>query len=132
MRAGTALDHAWRVFERAALYYDRYRVDRAQRERWVELPPEWFRRSDFYPVFRPFGHMARSLACLGSRPLGCAGVLIPDGASGFSGEERRRLSRVAALTSAPLRLAAVLPQAGPALDAVDHLMQSRADAAFLL
>jgi len=126
------LDRFRRVFEHAPLYYDRYRVDRAQRGRWVELPAEWFRRSEFYSVFRPFGRMARTLACLGSRPLGCAGVLVPDDAPGFSVDEHRKLASVAAMIAGPLRLAALLPQTAPALDAIDHLMASRAEPAFLL
>jgi len=129
--AGLDFDRFRRVFEHAPLYYDRYRVDRAQRERWVDLPADWFRRSAFYPVFRPFGVMGRNLICLGSRPLGCAGLLLPDAAAGFSSEERLRLRSVTAKAAGPLRVAALLAQAGTALDAVDHLMGSRTDTAFL-
>jgi DNA-binding CsgD family transcriptional regulator len=125
------LERFRRVFERAALYYDRYRVDRAQRGRWVDLPADWFRRSAFYPLFRPFGVMGRNLVCLGSRPLGCAGLLLPDGAPGFTPDERRQLGTVTAMAAGPMRVAALLAQAAPALDAVDHLMESRTEAAFL-
>lgn len=126
------VDRFRRVFERATLYYDRYSVDRRQRGRWVDLPAGWFRDSAFYPLFRPFGAMGRNVVCLGARPLGCAGLLLPDDGPGLSADERRRLRHVAAKVAGPLRVAALLAQAGPALDAVDHLMESRTDAAFLL
>jgi DNA-binding CsgD family transcriptional regulator len=121
-----------RVFERAKLYYDRYRVDRAQRGRLVDLPGEWFRRSDFYPLFRPFAAMSRYLVCLGARPMGCLGLLIPEDQPTLSADERRSIAAAIRRAAGPLRVAALLAQAGAALDAVNHLMGSRTEAAFLL
>ena len=131
-RAAVDVDRFRRVFERANLYYDRYSVDRRQRGRWVDLPSGWFRDSAFYPLFRPFGSMGRNVVCLGARPLGCAGLLLPDRGPSLTADERLRLRAVAAKVAGPLRVASLLAQAGPALDAVDHLMESRTDAAFLL
>jgi DNA-binding NarL/FixJ family response regulator len=130
--AGVDVERFRRVFERATLYFDRYQVDRRQRGRWVDLPAEWFRGSAFYPLFRPFGTMGRNVVCLGARPLGCAGLLLPDRAPSLTGDEKKRLRSTAARVAVPLRVAALLAQAGPSLDAVDHLMESRTDAAFLL
>jgi DNA-binding NarL/FixJ family response regulator len=75
--------------------------------------------------------MGRNLVCLGSRPLGCAGLLLPDADAGFTPEERARLRTVTLKAAGPVRVAALLAQAGTALDAVDHLMGSRTDTAFL-
>jgi len=126
------LDRFRRLYEDAALYYDRYRVERSQREHWIDLPRPWFRSSDFYPVFRPFGAMGRRLACVGSHPVGCLGVLLPDGQPDLTPEEQARARVAAGRAAGAVRLAALLAQARPSLDAVDHLMGSRRDAAFLL
>ncbi len=121
-----------RVFEHAALYYDRYRVARAQRGRFVDLPREWFRGSAFYPLFRPFDAMSRYLVCLGPRPVGCLGLLTPEDQPALSPEERRAVGTAIARAAGPLRVAALLAQAGAVLDAINHLMESRTETAFLL
>lgn len=129
---GLDLSSFGRVFEHAALYYDRYRVERAQRGRFVDLPREWFRGSAFYPLFRPFALMSRYLVCLGARPVGCLGVLVPEDQPALGHDERRQVGAAVAGAAGPLRASALLAQAGAALDAVNHLMKSRAESAFLL
>jgi DNA-binding NarL/FixJ family response regulator len=116
----------------AQLYYDRWAVDPKQRGRWQDLPATWFRGSQFYPVFHPYGWMGRTLACLGGRPLACAGVLLPEGAPPLREAERARLLATALQTLGPLRVTALLSQALPALDGVEQLLNTRGEVAFLL
>lgn len=126
------LERFRRVYGSAQLYYDRTAVQPDQRGRWMELPQEWFRRSAFYPLFRPYGRMARALVCLGPRPMACVGLLLPERAAALSALEQQRLRLAAERCAGPLRLVALLAQAEPALDGVEHLLARCSEAIFLL
>lgn len=126
------LDRFRRVYGSAQLYYDRASVQRDQRERWMELPQDWFRSSQFYPIFRPYGRMARMLVCLGSRPLACMGLLRPERGALLSAQEEERLRLAVERSVGPLRVVALLAQAEAALDGVEHLLGRHAEAAYLL
>lgn len=126
------LERFRRVYGRAQLYYDRAYVEPEQRGRWTDLPASWFRRSQFYPIFQPYGRMGRVLVCLGSRPLACAGVLLPGARGGLRPSERHDLDRAIRSTAVPLRLAALLAQTEALLDGVDYLLSQRHEPAFLL
>ncbi len=123
-----------RLYESAAsTFYDRYRVDSMQRERWMALPGDWFRGCELRrSTLRPYGAMSRVVVCLGSRPVACLGLLLKEGDVGFSAEEDARLRALTPLLCGPTRVAALVAEAGSHLDAVDHLMASRTDAAFLV
>lgn len=135
--SSTAADARLGEFQRlfaseAPLFYDRYHVTREQRNRWVDLPPTWFRECAFRPALAPFAAMSRVVVCLGARPVGCIGLLLPEGEAPFDEEERGALEALAPRTAGPLRVASLLAEAADHLDAVEHLMAGRGDAAFLV
>lgn len=132
------LDAYRRLYPRLPLVYDRYRVARPQRNVIRELfadegmSPDELRRIPVYDaLFRPLGALgqARAVVCIGSRPVGVLGQLLPELAPALLDGERRRLQATVDRLIGPFRIATRLQEAESAHAALDHLMASRADAA---
>lgn len=120
------------AYPEAPLYYDRARVQPQQRGAWLTLRARFY-DSPFYRGMHPFGgQLGRMLVCVGGQLVGFLGVSLPNHDPRFTDQERQALNGVAAKAAPALRIASVLNAARPEADALDHLMASRGDRAFIV
>jgi len=117
------------------------RLAARQPNRWVEVVRDGLVTADELrmlfsrcPVLRNLEICEWGLfvATLGREPIGGGNALLPRGAPVLNDETRTRIEALVPRLSEALRLAALIASASSGLHALDHLLSSRTDAAFLL